>query len=136
MRAWGVGAILSGGTIVERDLVQLVYVSDAAAEMTTAELDRLAESAQDRSAGGRLTGLLLHHGRHYYAVIEGPRRRVFERIEEIIAEQGNRGVRILREESIATRRFTTWSYGVVPTGGRDGGGPSEFLWRYCGLRSD
>lgn len=124
------------GTPGERDLVQLVYVSDAAAEMTPAELDRLAESAQDQSARGRLTGLLLRHGRHYYAVIEGPRRRVFQRIEEIIAEQGNRGLRILREESIATRRFASWSYGVVPTGGRDTGSPSEFLWRYCGLRSD
>lgn len=102
--------------------------------MTPAELDRLAESARERSARGRITGLLLRHGRHYYAVIEGPRRRVFQRIEEIIAEQGNRGLRILREEPIAARRFANWSYGVVPVGGRDSGGPSEFLWRYCGLQ--
>lgn len=128
-------AILSDRTTGgDGDLVQLVYVSDAAAEMSPAELDRLAENARDRSACGRITGLLLRHGRHYYAVIEGPRRRVFQRIEEIIAEQGHRGLRILREETIAARRFANWSYGVVPAGARDELAPSDFLWRYCGLR--
>jgi hypothetical protein len=118
----------------ERDLVQIVYVSRAAAAMSAEELEMLAEHSRARSIGGRLTGLLLHHGEHFYAVIEGPRRRVFQRIEEIIAEQGQRGLQILREETIRARRFANWSYGVIPVTGRESGAPSEFLWRFCGLR--
>jgi hypothetical protein len=129
----GVDAILTSGTPEAPDLVQIVYVSVAAAEMSGEELEALAARARERSARARLTGLLLRHGRHYYAVIEGPRRRVFQRIEEIIAEQGQRGLRILREEPIAVRRFANWSYGSVPATGREIA-PSEFLWRYCGLR--
>lgn len=114
--------------------MQVVYVSDAAAEMTARELEALAERSRDRSARGHLTGVLLRHGPHFYGVIEGPQRRVFQRIEEIIAEQGQRGLRILREEAVAERRFANWSYADVPATGREGAMPSEFLWRYCGLR--
>lgn len=120
----------------ERDLVQIVYVSKAAAAMSPGELETLAERSRDRSASARLTGLLLRHGEHFYAVIEGPRRRVFQRIEEIISEQGQRGLQILREEAIRCRRFANWSYGDIPVTGRDGGAPSEFLWRFCGLRME
>lgn len=120
----------------ERDLVQIVYVSSAAAAMSADELDLLAERSRDRSASARLTGLLLRHGEHFYAVIEGPRRGVFKRIEEIIAEQGQRGLQILREEGIRARRFANWSYGVIPVTGREGSAPSEFLWRFCGLRTE
>lgn len=126
--------IFSDGACEERDLVQLVYISDAAAEMSADQLEVLAERSRECSARGRLTGVLLRHGRHFYAVIEGPKRRVFQRIEEIIAEQGQRGLRILREEPITVRRFANWSYGDVPASGREGSMPSEFLWRYCGLQ--
>jgi hypothetical protein len=117
----------------ERDLVQIVYVSSAAAAMTPDEVAALAENARDRSGSSRLTGLLLQHGEHFYGILEGPRRRVFARIEEIIAEQGQRGVRILREEPIRRRRFANWSSGVLPASETDGRGPHEFLWSFCGL---
>jgi FAD-dependent sensor of blue light len=117
----------------ERDLVQIVYVSSAAAAMTPAELATLAENSRDRSDASRLTGLLLQHGEHFYGILEGPRLRVFRRIEEIIAEQGHRGVRILREEPIRVRRFANWSSGVLPALSAEASGPHEFLWRFCGL---
>ena len=115
----------------ERDLVQIVYVSAAAARMTPAECAALAETSRDRSDSSRLTGLLLQHGEHFYGIVEGPRLRVFRRIEEIIAEQGQRGVRILREESIGARRFANWSSGVLPASCPDTDGPHAFLWSFC-----
>jgi hypothetical protein len=99
--------------------------------MTQAELEALAENSRDRSGAARLTGLLLQHGEHFYGILEGPRRRVFQRIEEIIAEQGQRGVRILREEPIRTRRFANWSSGVLPAS--PARGPHAFPWSFCGL---
>jgi hypothetical protein len=117
----------------ERDLVQIVYVSGAPAQMTEDEIESLATRARERSRSARLTGLLVRHGAYYYAVLEGPRRRVFQRVEEIISEQGQRGVRILREETIRARRFANWTYSVIPASDADTGAPSHFLWRYCGL---
>jgi hypothetical protein len=119
----------------ERDLLRIVYVSSAAAAMTSSELARLAENSRDRSDSSRLTGLLLQHGEHFYGILEGPRLRVFRRIEEIIAEQGQRGVRVLREDPIRVRRFANWSSGVLPASGAKGDGPHEFLWSFCGLAS-
>lgn len=113
-----------------------MYVSSAAAGMGAEELEALALTARDRSVSARLTGLLVHHGPHFYAIIEGPRRRVFERVEEIIAERGQRDLRILREEAIRCRRFSNWSFGTVPAAECDAASPSEFLWRFCGLRLD
>jgi hypothetical protein len=119
----------------EKDLVRVVYVSEAAAEMSAEARTALAERSRERSARARLTGLLLRHGRHYYAVIEGPRRRVLQCVEEIIVEQGQRGLRILREEAIPERRFVNWRYGDVPVGSREQA-PSDFLWRFCGVRAE
>ena len=113
--------------------MQIVYVSSAAAAMTSAELETLAENSRDRSDSSRLTGLLLQHGEHFYGILEGPRLRVFRRIEEIIAEQGQRGVRILREEPIRIRRFANWSSGVLPASAPGADAPHEFLWSFCGL---
>ena len=104
--------------------------------MSAEELETLAARSRDRSVSARLTGLLLRHGEHFYAVIEGPRRGVFRRIEEIISEQGQRGLQILREEPIRDRRFANWSDGVIPLVGRDSGAPSEFLRRFCGARGE
>lgn len=63
--------------------------------------------------------------------MEGPRRRVFQRIEEIIADQSQRGIRILREEPIRHRRFSNWTFGSLPGGQVDPDYPSEFLWTFC-----
>lgn len=124
------------GPAGERDLLQIAYLSEAAGEMSADERQALADGARAASARSGLTGVLLRHGAHYYGVVEGPRRRVLRRIEEVIVAQGGRGVRILREEEIAERRFATWSYAEVPAGAHEARAPSSFLWRYCGLQAE
>jgi hypothetical protein len=90
----------------------------------------MATRSRDRSDASRLTGLLLHHGAYFYAILEGPRRQVFQRIEEIIAERGQSGLRILREEPIGCRRFANWSFGALPAApGSEG--PHAFLRNLC-----
>ena len=132
--AWGLFEISAPTQKDERDLVQIVYLSSAASAMTPDELAVLAENARDRSGPSRLTGLLLQHGEHFYGILEGPRRRVFARIEEIIAEQGQRGLRILREEAIRSRRFANWTSGVLTASSKaETGPPHAFLWTFCDL---
>jgi hypothetical protein len=117
----------------ERDLVQIAYVSIAAQALPPGELEAMAAAEAARNAEARVTGLLLHHGIYFYAILEGPRRRVLGRIEEIIAERGQRELRILREEPVSRRRFDNWTFGVLPASLRLAAGPSEFLRDFCTL---
>jgi Sensors of blue-light using FAD len=113
----------------ERDLVQIAYMSSVPADLAPADLDGPGgRSLQHGDAW--LTGLLLHHGQHLYAILEGPRRRVFQRIEEIVAERRQRNLRILREEPIERRRFANWSFGVLPASNGETS-PDDFLRHYC-----
>ncbi len=88
--------------------MQLVYVSSAAPGLTPYDLEAIAASARARNAAAGLTGLLLHQGGSFYGVLEGPRSRVFQRMEAIIIDRRHAGLRILREERVAARRFANW----------------------------
>jgi hypothetical protein len=109
--------------------VQLVYVSTAAAHLTTEELDAITAQSERNNAAGGLTGLLLHQGGHFYGVLEGPRRRVFARMERIITDSRHSRLRILREQSVSFRRFENWSFAVLPSPTQDAvAAPVEFIW--------
>jgi hypothetical protein len=120
----------ANGTKQPPDLVQIVYVSCAAPGLTEADLDAIAECSRVRNAAAGLTGLLLHQGTSFYGVLEGPRRRVFQRMEAVIADRRHSGLRILREEPIDSRRFANWSFGLLPRPGKPDGDlarPEEFI---------
>lgn len=110
--------------------MQLVYVSFAAPGLTPDDLEAIAASARARNAAAGLTGLLLHQGGSFYGVLEGPRTRVFRRMEAIITDRRHSGVRILREERVAARRFANWSFGALPGAARPDirDASEEFIW--------
>jgi len=102
------------GTKVERDLLRLLYVSAAAPALTADELEAIAASSAERNYAAGLTGLLLHQGEGFFAVLEGPRRRLLARMERIITDPRHAGVDILLEAPIAERRFEIWRFGRLP----------------------
>ena len=109
--------------------MQLVYVSSAAAELTEADLDAIAARSGARNEAAGLTGLLLHQGPYFYGVLEGERRQLFARMEEIITDRTQSRLRILREESIPGRRFENWSFGVLPVSPEGTvTKPEDFIW--------
>ena len=110
--------------------MQLVYVSSAApASRRPISTPSPPVARREQRALG-LTGLLLHQGAHFYGVLEGPRRQVFARMEEIITDRRHSRLRILREESIATRRFDNWSFGFCRRRRQHGARrrPEDFIW--------
>jgi Sensors of blue-light using FAD len=110
-------------------LVQLVYVSTSAAQLAAEELNAIARLSQENNSAGGLTGLLLHQGGHFYGVLEGPRRRVFACMEKIITDARHSRLRILREQSVSSRRFENWSFAVLPSSSKDPvAAPVEFIW--------
>lgn len=82
--------------------------------MAPADLEAIARSSARNNAARGLTGLLIHGGSRFYAVLEGPRRRVFARMEVIITDPRHRALRIVREEPIPAQRFANWSFGRIP----------------------
>ena len=62
-------------TKVERDLLRLVYASLAAPGLTDDDLESIEASSAGRNRAAGLTGLLLHQGGSFFALLEGPRRR-------------------------------------------------------------
>lgn len=61
-------------------------------------------------------------------MLEGPQRRVFSRMEEIISEPWQTRLRILAEDEIAAARFSNWSFGRIPD--TDPGSTAETLERF------
>jgi hypothetical protein len=110
--------------------VQLVYVSSAAPGLTPDDLEAIADACRVRNAAAGLTGLLLHQGSAFCGVLEGPRTRLFRRMEAIITDRRHSGVRILREERVAARRFASWSFGALPAIARpdERVSPEDFIW--------
>lgn len=78
------------------------------------DLDAIAERSSQINAAVGLTGLLVHQGRSFCGVLEGPRRQVFARMEAIATDPRHERLRILREEAIRRRRFDNWSFASLP----------------------
>ena len=113
----GSSAIVHDRKSSEKDLVQLVYVSSAAPALGADDLDAIAARSATNNAALGITGFLMHNGAYFYGVLEGRRRHVFTRMEEIITDRRHSTLRILREEAIATRRFENWTFSSLPAAG-------------------
>jgi hypothetical protein len=124
---------ISGTGIRDKgDLLQLVYVSSAAADLTEADLDAIACRSRARNEAAGLTGLLLHRDPFFYGVLEGDRRRIFARMEQIITDRRHSRLRILLEQTIPSRRFENWSFGALPASGHGADmAPEDFIWHLC-----
>lgn len=96
------------------DLLRLVYVSTAARPLGADDLEAIARASERNNAAWGLTGLLLYGGSRFYGVLEGARRRVFDRMEAIITDPRHRALRIVSEEEIVAKRFANWSFGRIP----------------------
>jgi hypothetical protein len=98
----------------EPNLVQLVFTSTGGERLGPDELQAFASELARANAKAGLTGLLLQQGDSFYGVLEGTERRLFARIERLIADPRLGRVRVLKEEAIASRRFGNWSFGTLP----------------------
>ena len=114
-----------------KGLIQLVYASLASPSLGQPELELIATRSAANNARFEITGLLLHQDGHFYGVMEGPERRVFQRMEAIITDRRHSAVRILREVPIAERRFESWSFGALPLmSGHGAESPEDFVLNF------
>ena len=111
------------------ELLRLVYVSISAPALDAEDLAAIAARSAARNRELGLTGLLMHNGQQFYGILEGPRRRVLACMERIITDRRHRGLRILREHPVETRRFDNWSFCPLPRpeAGWRGPAPEDFI---------
>jgi hypothetical protein len=110
------GARTPGKSKPKADLVRLVYVSFAARDLSPRDLRHIESRSHDNNLAAGITGLLVSQGDFFYVLMEGPRRRVLSRMETVITDDRHRGLRILLEDPITTRRFANWSFARLPDG--------------------
>lgn len=109
-------------------LKSLVYSSVAVAPFNDAELDALLLQARARNEALGVTGMLSYHGGSFIQFLEGSEEHVAELMADIEADPRHTDVRILIDERIAERQFSSWTMGYqrmrttetpVPAGFRD-----------------
>lgn len=96
--------------------MQLIYISTASRSLTSEDFAQIEARSRTHNGARRISGLLLAQAGHFYGVLEGERRQVFGRMEVIISDDRHRGLRILREAEVDTRRFGNWTFGHLPGG--------------------
>lgn len=96
--------------------MRLVYSSSASPSLAPGDVARIGEQSARNNLVHGLTGLLVHHRENFFSVLEGPRRRVFARMELIATDSRHHGLHILREDAVSTRRFLNWHFTRLPDG--------------------
>jgi hypothetical protein len=98
----------------EKSLLRIVYLSSAVRALSPSEMASLESVSRRRNSMAGITGLLITQGPHYFGVLEGVEPRLLARMEVIATDPRHRQLRILREQSIASRRFVGWRLFCLP----------------------
>lgn len=93
-------------------LLQLTYISDIPSSLTASDIAAIHQQANLNNQQLGLTGLLLHTGRHFMQLLEGPAPLVRSRFAIIAADPRHQQVRLISERSIASRQFPNWHMGL------------------------
>ncbi|EIW89785.1 BLUF domain-containing protein [Alishewanella agri BL06] len=93
-------------------LLQLTYISDIPSSLTASDIAAIHQQANRNNQQLGLTGLLLHTGRHFMQLLEGPAPLVRSRFAIIAADPRHQQVRLISERSIASRQFPNWHMGL------------------------
>lgn len=99
--------------INDASLLQLVYISTAAQDITTQDIDRILVKARIFNAQQRITGLLLYKEGLFLQVLEGDADAVLKLYDHICKNALHHGVRMLSQKIISKREFGFWSMGYV-----------------------
>ncbi|MBB5222881.1 hypothetical protein HNP73_002828 [Amaricoccus macauensis] len=113
----------------EASLIQLVFTCGGGQNLTPDALQVLVDDLGRANARAKLTGLLLRQGDSFYGVLEGSERRMLARVESMISDPRLGGVRVLKEEAIAQRRFGNWSFGALPAVHQASNAAEDFIIR-------
>lgn len=94
-------------------LVRLLYVSRAQQALTAADIESIMTQSRTHNPALGLTGLLCHSGQFFMQVLEGDRATVNALYSKLVRDDRHQNVSLLYYEEIQTRRFASWTMGLV-----------------------
>jgi hypothetical protein len=92
-------------------VLSIAYVSVAAAPMADADIVQLLARSRANNERDGVTGAMLYHRDRFVQMLEGHDEAVRSKYATIAADSRHRGVRTMREKTIAARQFPQWTMG-------------------------
>ncbi|GAB2918363.1 BLUF domain-containing protein [Rheinheimera gaetbuli] len=99
-------------TAIEKDEIQLVYISERCADTDDAAIHKIKLRAEPNNHRRNITGALLVTGDYFLQYLEGEAAIVDALYASICRDKRHRNVRLLLRKPIAQRDFSRWSLGV------------------------
>ncbi|TFW27991.1 EAL domain-containing protein, partial [Duganella callida] len=87
----------------------LLYVSEATAPLSPAQLGQLLQRTRSNNAEAGITGCLLYEDGHFMQMLEGERGAVLSTFERIRGNHLHKRLRVVMEGPARRRVFTHWS---------------------------
>lgn len=108
---------------------QVLYRSQAAPNLTQADIARLLQQARAHNTQHDITGLLCFSEGHFIQLLEGPAPAVLELYARIQQDPRHQAVKTLRDSAGPLRWFAEWqmAYAQIP--------PGEYYWLLSHLDS-
>lgn len=97
----------------DSDLHTVVYVSSAAYEFATKELEELLTEARALNRESGVTGVLLYSDGNFMQLFEGERTAVDDTYGRIRSSRRHTGIIQLLDEKIGRRSFPEWQMGFA-----------------------
>jgi hypothetical protein len=101
------------------DLINLIYVSSARAELGSEELAHVLESSVRRNTQQHVTGALLYLNGSFMQVLEGDEAAVDETYARILQDPLHTGLILIERAPIKARSFGSWGMGFKRLGAAD-----------------
>jgi len=96
-------------------VLSLVYTSVARTPFSDGDLATLLMNSRATNRRLGLSGVLLHREGRFVQVLEGPEEAVLARYAVIAADPRHGDLAVVQRETVAERRFGSWSMGYRPT---------------------
>lgn len=94
-------------------LVQLLYASRAASEVTAEMTESILQQSRAKNPGMGITGVLCQGGEMFMQLLEGGRGPVNDLYNVIVRDARHQRVMLLHYCEIDERRFASWTMGHV-----------------------
>lgn len=96
--------------------VRLIYSSEAAPWLSTAELEQMLHESRIRNKARGITGVLVLVDGVFLQVLEGERFEVDDLMSRIEVDPRHSGVKVFHREEVDGRAFDSWSMAYLHPG--------------------
>lgn len=94
-------------------LQRLVYISEARADLSKADLAQIRSAAERNNWRADITGCLLFSGRSFAQMLEGKPAAIDTLLARLQLDDRHHDLKVLERQRCAKRRFAGWSMGFV-----------------------